>query len=155
MNIGETGFKTKAYLLSLGTSISWVLFCFVELNMFYHSQMIQPKIKQTLIFLIFKKVGFLTQFVLNQQQVGKIINILSSDFNLIEKEAYALLTIFRTVFNIIGTSFLLYLKLGWIGMLSVLLLIIIIAAQLLIGYLNSMNLEKINHEKDKRIKLYS
>lgn len=147
--------KGKAYLLAIATGFSWIIFFIAELNMFYHSEVIQPKIKQTLIFLIFKKISSLSQYMLNHQEVGKIINTISSDFNVIENQAYSLITILRTVFNIIGVSVILFLRLKWIGVLSVFILAFIIFIQLIIGRLNSENLKKINIEKDKRIKLYS
>ena len=54
----------------------------VRHNCFYEGPIISGKIRTCLISLIFNKILKLTQFTANKEELGRIANMLSNDFNL-------------------------------------------------------------------------
>ena len=85
--------------------------------------------------------------------MGKIINLISNDFNSMESNAAALFISIIAPFAIIGIMIILYFRFGWPGMVIVAVLIAFLPIQILIGKINGNILQKVNIHKDMRVKI--
>ena len=74
---------TKAYLLAFFGGIIFFVGQICRHNNFNESAFIVGKVRSSLVYLMFTKLSGLSQYTVNSQEVGKITNILSNDFNVI------------------------------------------------------------------------
>ena len=122
-------------------------------NGFYEVTLLTTYLRSTLIGLLFKKMTKISQYMAKSQELGKIINMLSNDFNLFELKAPSFFAGMSTPIIVVGSIALLITRLGWVGIICPLVIILLIPLQLLIGRLNGVILEDINKYKDHRVKL--
>ena len=102
--------------------------------------------------LLFKKLTKLSQYMVKSQELGKIINMFASDFNLIELKIVWFFPGFSTPIIIMGAFALLITRLGWYGIISPIVIIVLFPIQILIGTLNGKILKDVNTFKDGRVK---
>ena len=76
-----------AYMWGAVASVLLFLDSMIRHNCFYEGPIISGKIKSCLIALIFKKILNLTQQTANLEQLGRVSNMLSNDFNMMEIKA--------------------------------------------------------------------
>lgn len=105
--------------------------------------------------LMFSKLSKKTQYTAKTQEVGKIINMFSNDFNIIELKAPWLFLSSVAPIIIIGSIIILILRLGWPGILCPIVATILLPLQLWVSKINGNMMKTINVDKDKRIKLTS
>lgn len=75
--------KSKAYIFAFCGGFSWFLSQICRHNGFYQAPIIGARSRAGLIFLVFTKLSSMTQYVIKSNSIGKVTNMLSSDFNLI------------------------------------------------------------------------
>lgn len=75
---GQAG---KAYAYAGASSIVWFIGQVFRHNAYYSIPIISCRIRAGLILLMYAKVSRLTSFSAKSAELGKIINLLSSDFN--------------------------------------------------------------------------
>ena len=124
-------------------------------NCFYEGPFISGKIKSCLIALIFKKILNLTQQTANLEQLGRVSNMLSNDFNMMEIKApffFGLCT-----FPIAYAAFLgvLIYRLGVQGIICLGVPLFFIPFQIGLGKVIGKLLVDVNIHKDKRVKITS
>ena len=85
--------------------------------------------------------------------MGKITNILSNDFNVIELKGTVIFALMTMPFLLIGNIVILVLRLGWPGIICPLVVVLLIPFQILLGKFASSMLKGVNVYKDERIKL--
>lgn len=102
---------------------------------------------------MFIKLTKLSQHTAKSQELGKITNILSNDFNLIELKGPILFQALIVPFLVIGVIVILVIRLGWPGIIGPLVALIMIPIQFYVGKINSDLLKEVNVYKDKRVKV--
>lgn len=102
--------------------------------------------------LLFKKLSKLSLYMAKSQELGKLINMFSNDFNLIELKGVWFFPAFSAPIVIIGAIVLLITRLGWYGIICPVVILVLFPIQVLIGRLNGKILKKINIFKDERVK---
>ncbi|KAL4483821.1 hypothetical protein ABPG72_006196 [Tetrahymena utriculariae] len=102
---------------------------------------------------IYLKISKLSNFAVRSANLGKVINLVSSDMNTTELKFIYLFQMIVGVYTIIIALIVLAFRLGPLGMLSIAFLVIILPIQSLIGKLASRYTSKRVQKSDERIKL--
>lgn len=77
---GET---TKSYILSAAICIIWFFLQSLKQQAVVYSYILAARIKSGLLMLLYGKVSALTSYMMKSAQLGKITNLLSSDFTVL------------------------------------------------------------------------
>ena len=125
----------KVYWFVLGIGGSWIGKAIANHNMFYEIAIIPAKLKNALILMIFEKISSMSEYSVKAQEIGKIINFISNDFNTIEGKMVFVMISLSLPIKIIGISVMLYLRLSWFFFLILFMIILIIVLQVLLGKL--------------------
>ncbi|EAR89965.1 ABC transporter family protein (macronuclear) [Tetrahymena thermophila SB210] len=102
---------------------------------------------------IYLKISKLSNFAVRSANLGKVINLVSSDMNTTELKFIYLFQMIIGVYTITIALIVLAFRLGPLGMLSIAFLIIILPIQSLIGKVASRYTSKRVQKSDERIKL--
>ncbi len=97
----------------------------------------------------------ISQYTAKTQELGKIINLLSNDFNTIEIKSPVFFASLSSPFVVLGIIGILIYRFGWPGILPIAVIVVILPIQILVGKLNGNMTQKINVYKDKRVKTCS
>lgn len=84
--------------------------------------------------------------------MGKVINMLASDFNTMEIKLTFVFSTMITPFVIVGVGIIMVFRLGWWGLLCVTIPMLILPIQGFIGRKNGIIRREVNVFKDKRVK---
>ena len=142
-----------AYLLAFFSGFVWFVGVIFKHNSILVGRILQCKIKPALLGLLFKKITKITQYKAKSQELGKIINMLSNDFNVMEVKGNIFLGSVSSPILFVGTIIILITRLGWIGVICPLVIAVFIPIQVFIGKMNGSILQDINVYKDERVKL--
>ena len=143
----------KAYILAFFTGFLWLIGAVTKHTAFYEIPIFIGRARGSLIVLIFKKLTKISQYTAKSQELGKIINMISNDFNLIELKGAPSFAGMVVPFHLIGVLIILIFRFGWLGIVPPLFIIIMAPLQLCIGKINGNILRKVNIHKDQRIKI--
>lgn len=88
------------------------------------SYVLGSKIKCALAMLLYNKISSLTSYVIKASEMGKITNLLASDLGVIEARLANFLCAFSFPVFAIGSTILLILRLGWPGVLGIVIVLI-------------------------------
>jgi len=76
--------------------------------------------------LLYAKISKMTNYVIKNSEIGKITNLLASDFGVIEQRLGLFLNSFSFPIVLIGCTILLVVRLGWPGVLGIVMVTLII-----------------------------
>lgn len=113
------------------------------------------RIKSALAILLYAKISSLTSYVIKSSQLGKITNLLASDLGVIEMRLAIFLSAFNFPVFAIGATVLLILRLGWPGVLGLIMVILTVPLSNCISKQNGFLIQQTNLYKDKRIQTTS
>ena len=105
--------------------------------------------------MIFQKITGLSQNIVNCQEIGKITNMLSNDFNTIENKVNFLMLTVSLPIKLIGIGAILFYRLGWITVILFILIGLTILFQVFLGKQVAKYQVEVNASKNKRIKIYN
>ena len=83
-SIEKTHDKPYLYLLALLAGFGWLLTRCSFTNTFYSLDIFYQVQRQILMMIMYEKVSKVSEFVIRSKEIGKIYNLLMSDFNIIE-----------------------------------------------------------------------
>jgi ATP-binding cassette subfamily C (CFTR/MRP) protein 4 len=141
------------YILAFLTGFIWLLGNIARHNAFYEVPIIVAKARSGLMLLIFSKLSRVSQYTVKNQEVGKIINMMSNDFNIIEQKGPWLFFSLVSPILIIGTIVILLFRLGWPGLICPFVSVILLPLQFWVSNVNGKIMKDINTNQDKRIKI--
>jgi len=95
-----------------------------------------PRIKAALIILLYGKISKLTAYIIKSSELGKITNLLSSDLGVIEFKFAAFLNGLNFPITLIGVTIILVLRLGWPGVIGVLIVLLVVPIAFVISKKN-------------------
>ena len=103
--------------------------------------------------MMYKKMTRLSNYLIKSEEVGKMLNMLSNDFGVVEMRVSLFFAgqIFPVV--VVGAIVLIYFRIGWQGIVGIGAILILFPLQFMIARYNGHLLEKVNVHKDKRIKV--
>ena len=126
---------------------------FIRQTAVYQGIGLKTQIRSALLGLLFRKITKVSQYMAKSQRLGKIINMLSNDFNIIDAKSRMFFGAFSAPIIFVGVIAILITRLGWPGVICPLVIIVLIPVQILIGKMNGSILQDINVHKDERVKL--
>lgn len=147
--------RRNAYLLALSCGALLLVGRVSRHNAFYEIPILTGKIRSELIFIIYKQLSKISVYSSKSQELGRIINMLSNDLNTIETKSLIFFAAFITPFALAGILAILITRLGWTGILIFVVIVVVTPIQICVGKLNGHLLEKVNINKDKRVRTTS
>ena len=108
-----------------------------------------------MIFIVMKKILSLSQHTANREEIGKLTNMVSNDFNHLDQKANYFLIFFTLPIGYVGATTLLIVWIGPEGIIGLVTPFIFILIVGLVGKFISKMLKQVNTCKDKRVKVIS
>jgi ABC-type multidrug transport system fused ATPase/permease subunit len=127
----------------------------VKQTSFLQSYVLASRIKSSLAMLLYAKISSLTSYVIKSSQLGKITNLLASDLGVIEMRLATFINAFSFPVYVAGTMALLVTRLGWAGVVGIVLVVLTVPLSNCISKRNGALIQEINSFKDKRIQTTS
>lgn len=124
----------------------------VRHNAYYEAPLLTARVKSSLVYLMYKRVSRLSQYMIKSSDTGKIINLLAGDFNSMEVRLMFTIITASFPFTLVGIAIVLVNRLGWIGLVCLAVPIIMLPVQSCIGRANGKILVGLNVYKDSRVK---
>ena len=155
ISLTETSGKAKLYLLITLTTFLSTLANSIDLNLYYENASLVFRARQPLILLFYVKTMGLTSYNINQQNMEKLVNGISSDFNVIEQTIQYVLLFPRAPIKVLGIIAYLIVKLNWIGLVAGLVMGMTVPIHFWVGKKTGLLMGEVNTLKDERIKFYS
>lgn len=149
------GNSSQAYIYAAIACGIWFFGQVFRHNAYYSIPIISCRIRAGVILLLFSKVSRLTSFSAKTSELGKINNLLSSDFNAIETKLPFVLAGLMLPFGLIGGTVLIWIMVGWPAVFTFIIPLIIFPIVLKISKKIKDFIVLITLSKDKRIKLCS
>jgi len=84
------------------------------------------RIKAALIILLYGKISKLTAYVIKSSELGKITNLLSSDLGVFEIKFSLFLNGLNFPITMIGVTIILVLRIGWPGVIGILIVLLVV-----------------------------
>ena len=81
--LGEGNNKQIAYIYAVCSGVVLILSQISRNNGMYESRILSSRLKAQMIFMIYTKISKISMFSVKSQEMGKIMNLLSNDFNVI------------------------------------------------------------------------
>lgn len=127
----------------------------VRHNAYYQNPLLTANIRSSLVYVMFKRVSALSQYMVKSTDMGKLINLLAGDFNVMEIKLMFVFVAFTFPIVLLFAAIVLVQRLGWIGLLSLAIPLMMMPIQGLIGKRNGKILSSLNVQKDSRVKTTS
>lgn len=121
-------------------------------NGYYEVTILTSRIKNTLLLLTLKKLSSLSQYTSRTQELGKILNLLSSDFATLEPNALLFFAAMSSPPGILAVVGILVGRFGWPGVIIGVGIAVVFPLQMVIGKFNSSVVQTANEYKDARVK---
>jgi len=113
------------------------VYCAIEMILSYFNQLFKQtgltessilasRIKAALAMLLYAKISKMTNYVIKNSELGKITNLLASDLGVIEQRMALFLNSFNFPIMMIGSTILLIIRLGWPGVLGIVMVALVI-----------------------------
>lgn len=133
--------------------ILWYLSQIFKHQGLHFTYILLSHIKTGFSLLLFTKITKMTLFSLKDSNLGQITNLLINDLSVFEGRIASL--IFASTFPIIliGSIALLMFRIGWVGIVGVILVLIYVPVSICISKKNGHIIEEANIFKDKRVQL--
>ncbi len=135
--------------------MSWFISQVCRHNAFYISPIIGSRIRAGFIYILFAKLSSMSQFIVKSSSISKVTNMLSNDFNIIELKIPIFFAALVFPFAFIGISTILIVRLGWPGVIGIIVPILAFPIQAFVAKKNGILLQKVNVHKDIRVKICS
>lgn len=75
--------RRDAYLYAVFCGLLWFIGVIIGHNAYYEALIVINRIRSELVFLLYTKLSKISQYTAKSQEIGKITNLLSNDFNTI------------------------------------------------------------------------
>ena len=124
-------------------------------NAFHYPPIILNIMRGELLLFMFRRLSKISQYTVKAQEMGKIIHLVSNEFNSFDIKGYALFALLITPFGIGGVQTLLVMRLGWPAFIILAVFVGFLPLQVGVAQMNTSLIEKVNVQKDKRVKVCS
>ncbi|EAR93277.2 ABC transporter C family protein (macronuclear) [Tetrahymena thermophila SB210] len=142
-----------SYLWGAIMMISMLLSSLFRQNDWTLGYSMNTELRGAFAFTIYKKINNLSAYEIKKANLGKVINLVSSDLNIIEAKFIYLFQLAASPYTLGVACIILSFRLGPLGMLSILFLILTFPIQRWIGKMASRHTSKRIQKSDERIKL--
>ena len=142
----------KLYMTVLLVGVCWLMKGCLFNNLLYESALVATTVKHGMMLMMFEHISRLSQNRADSQELGKITNMFSSDFNKIETNISSLGLSIGLPIKVLGVTVVLVYRLGWIGILIMGLIVLFSVAEALVGKLAASCQVEVNKQKDERMR---
>ena len=145
----------QIYLVVGAIGICWLLKSSCNHNIMLEGILLPAKVKGGLILIMTRKILGLSQHAADLNEVGRITNIISNDFNRIEDKFRFAVQALPLPIQFIIIIVIVFCRVGWMGSILFLIIVLAIAFQFLLSKLEAKYQVEVNAHKDSRIKAYT
>ena len=124
---------TIAYIYCAIEIILWYFSNLLVHEAFIEAYILASRIKAALAMLLYAKISEMTNYGIKNSELGKITNLLASDFGVIEQRLGLFLSGLTFPVVMIGCTILLILRLGWPGVLGIVMVALVIPISIAIS----------------------
>lgn len=103
--------------------------------------------------LLYSKISKMTSFSIKSAELGKITNLIASDLSVFSLKIVNFIFAASFVILCIGISALLIWRVGWVGIISVVIVLLYLPLTNKLSEVNSEFVKEINQFKDRRVKV--
>ena len=153
-SLSDSDEKNK-YIWAMILSVGVIFQLFLQNQCWNLTFQINGKFRSTIILLLYKKILALNNYSIQKANIGKVINIIANDMNVIEFKLPFAIILFTTPISLILSMYLLWWKLGPISLITIVALGFIYLVQKLVSTANVNNIRGKNFFSDQRIKTCS
>ena len=132
-NTVSDGNYTLAYIYCAIEIILWYFSNLLVHEAFIEAYILASRIKAALAMLLYAKISEMTNYGIKNSELGKITNLLASDFGVIEQRLGLFLSGLTFPVVMIGCTILLILRLGWPGVLGIVMVALVIPISIAIS----------------------
>lgn len=150
LNLGE---MEVTYYWIFGFTIMMLLQLLFTNNFYSFSYRLSAKFRLTLIRIMYMKILRLNKNSIQQANIGKVINIISNNMNLIELNLLFFVVVLVLPITLATAFYFLWSAMKFLSFYIVVLFFAVYLIQIGLSFLNKRNIEKKNMLSDKRIKL--
>ena len=101
--------------------------------------------------LLFQKISQMSAFSLQTSDLGKITNLLSTDLGVMEQRLANVLILPAFPILLTGLTVLIYIRVGWIGLASILTVVVLVLVSNMVSAKQSALVKEGYSFKDKRV----
>lgn len=149
----DSGQKKTAYFFAIIGGFCWLLSQVFRHNALYQAPIIGARIRAGLITVLYAKLSSLSHYTTKNSETSKVVNMLSNDFNIIEVKNSLFFNALIIPFAFIGITIILILRLGWTGIIGIFVPLLFLPLQNFISKKNGQILQKVNFNKDLRLRI--
>ena len=128
--------RRRAYLLAFACGVLWFVGQIARHNAFYEVPLLSGKMRSELLYIIYVKLSRISLYTAKSQELGKIINLLSNDFNTFELKSPVFFASTVAPFALVGILAILITRFGWPGVLVLAVILICVPIQGCVGKIN-------------------
>ncbi|KAL4478039.1 hypothetical protein ABPG72_013478 [Tetrahymena utriculariae] len=151
----KDGEKSQAYLWIAILIITHYFAITFGQQSWAKTQRTSVQVRLGLINLLYDKISNLSTYSIKQANIGKIINMVSSDFGAIEWSVAYLFQCMVTPVLFLISSYMLISRLYWIGIIAILLLVSMIPLQQKIAKAAAVYSKTQTQKRDKKVKVFA
>ena len=129
--------QTQLYILVLLIGILWLVKCCFSHNLEYESTLLVENTKQGLNLMMYEKISQLSQSIVDAQELGKITNIFSNDFNQLTAKFPSLMFCPGLLLRTLGIIVILIWRFGWMALWIVFIFTLFFLLQIGLGKLQA------------------
>lgn len=105
-------------------------------NAFNEASLLNCRVRSAFVSLLYQRVSRLTQFMVRNTDMGKLINMLAGDFNSMDTKLTLVFAGLTFPLTLVGAAIILVNRLGWWGLLCIAVPVLIMPFQGMIGKKN-------------------
>lgn len=117
-----------AYIYGAILILLWYFSQLLETQGFLLGFLLGNNIRSGLAMLLYSKISSLTSYTMKTQNLGKITNLLSNDLSVLEYRLSTFLFSMVLPVMVVGISVILYLRIGWPGLVGIAVLLLVVPA---------------------------
>ena len=116
-------------------------------------ELTMSRLKAGFMMLLYTKISKMTSFSIKSAEIGKITNLIANDLGIFSMRFVNFIFAASFVILCIGLTVLLIVRIGWAGVISVVIVLLYLPLTNKISQANGEFIKEINGFKDRRVKL--
>lgn len=116
-------------------------------------ELTMSRLKAGFMMLLYTKISKMTSFSIKSAEIGKITNLIANDLGIFSMRFVNFIFAASFVILCIGLTVLLIVRIGWAGVISVVIVLLYLPLTNKISQANGEFIKEINGFKDRRVKI--